>query len=322
MPGVTLRCWDAQDGRQWGDVVMSARQSALTQPRDVPSTSAVQRGGTVRGMRLVLYAALLTWTLFTLLPILWALAASLTPQDRIFEYLTPFTPRAFWPEQPTLSAYHELLTNPLFLRALANTFGLCAATVVGGIAVNSLAGFAFTVFDFPGKRLLMVLVFVSFMVPFEAIVIPLFGIVNALQLTDSYAALLLPTLANGAVIYMFRQFFADTPRDLIEAARIDGLSWFGVYYRIVLPLSKPVLISAGLALFLVQWESFFWPLLVANSPQYQVVQQALANFNTQYTYRWDIQLAGAVLTMAMPTVLLAFLQRYYVTTIANTGSKD
>lgn len=301
---------------------MGTRQPSLTRAGAAVPKAEARRGGTAGGVRLVLYVALLAWTLFTLLPMLWALAASLTPQDRIFEYLTPFTPRAFWPETPTLGAYRELLASPTFLRALANTFGLCAATVIGGISVNSLAGFAFTVFDFPGKRVLMLLVFISFMVPFEAIVIPLFGIVSAMHLTDSYAALLLPTLANGAIIYMFRQFFADVPRDLIEAARIDGLSWFGIYRRIVLPLSKPVLISAGLALFLVQWESFFWPLLVANSPEYQVVQQALANFNTQYTYRWDLQLAGAVLTMAVPTVLLAFLQRYYVTTIANTGSKD
>ena len=305
---------------------MSARQPSLS-PQPTSKSRArgrttLQQAGTPGAVRLLLYLALLTWTLFTLVPMLWALAASFTPQDQIFASLTPFTPRAFWPAQPTLSAYQELLSSPTFLRALANTFGLCAATVIGGVAVNSLAGFTFTVFEFPGKRFFMVLVFISFMVPFEAIVIPLYGIVSALHLTDSYAALVLPTLANGAIIYLFRQFFADTPRDLIEAARIDGLSWFGIYARIVLPLSKPVLISAGLALFLVQWESFFWPLLVANSPEYQVVQQALANFNSQYTYRWDIQLAGAVLTMAVPTILLAFLQRYYVTTIANTGTKD
>lgn len=305
---------------------MSAQQPSLG-PR--PATrrarrarTASEQAGTPGAVRLLLYLALLTWTLFTLVPMLWALAASFTPQDQIFASLTPFTPRAFWPAQPTLSAYQELLSSPTFLRALANTFGLCAATVIGGVAVNSLAGFTFMAFEFPGKRLMMLLVFISFMVPFEAIVIPLYGIVSALHLTNSYAALVLPTLANGAIIYLFRQFFADTPRDLIEAARIDGLSWFGIYARIVLPLSKPVLISAGLALFLVQWESFFWPLLVANSPEYQVVQQALANFNSQYTYRWDIQLAGAVLTMAVPTILLAFLQRYYVTTIANTGTKD
>lgn len=278
--------------------------------------------GTALAARVVLYLAFGTWTVFTLLPLVWSIAASFTPADEIFKNLTPFTWRALLPSNPTLAAYHELFSSPTFLRALANTLFLCAVTVVGGIAVNSLAGFAFTVFDFPGKRLLTTLVFVSFMVPFEAIVIPLYGIVSAVGLINSYQALILPTLANGSIIFLFRQFFAETPKDLLEAARIDGLSWFGIYTRIVLPLSTPVLISAGLALFLVQWESFFWPLLVANRPEYQVVQLALANFNTQYIYRWDIQLAGSVFTMAFPTLILGFLQRYYIATIASTGSKE
>ena len=253
---------------------------------------------------------------------MWTVAASFTPSDEIFKNLVPFSWRAFFPAHLTLATYGELFSSPTFLRALLNTLIACAATVLGGLAVNSLAGFAFTMFEFPGKRLLTLLVFVSFMVPFEAIVIPLFSIATSLGLTNSYQALILPAVANGGIVFMFRQFFADTPRDLVEAARVDGLSWFSIYRRIVLPLSTPVLISAGLALFLVQWESFFWPLLVANRPEYQVVQLALANFNSQYVYRWDIQLAGAAVTMAFPTVLLAFLQRYYVATVAGTGSKD
>ncbi len=126
-------------------------------------------------------------------------------------------------------------------------------------------------------------------------------------------------LANGIVIFLFRQFFLDTPRELLEAARVDGLSWFGVYVRIVVPLSTPVMVSASLVLFLSQWQSFFYPLLVANDPQYQMVQVALSNFQTQYTTNWDEIFAGTVIATLIPLLLIIFLQRYYITTISRTG---
>jgi len=293
-------------------------RSAVTvrSKRKAPRTAGQRwgRGG--------LYLILLVWSLFTVIPLLWSVAASFTPQNQIFANLTPFTWRALFPENVTLDAYKTLLSNDNFLRALLNTFFLCFVNVVGGLAVNSLAGFAFTFFEFPGKRVLMALVFVSFLVPFDAIVIPLYSIASGIGLTNSFQALILPVLASGGLVFMFRQFFTDTPKELIEAARIDGLSWFGIYARVVLPLSIPVLISAGLFLFLVQWESYFWPLLVANRPEYQVVQVAIANFNTQYITRWDVQLAGSVFTLILPTILLAFLQRYYVASQAASGSKE
>ena len=166
------------------------------------------------------------------------------------------------------------------------------------------------------------LVLVTFLVPFEVLALPLYVIVNTLHLDNSYQALILPALANGIVVFLFRQFFVDTPRELMEAARVDGLSWFGVYGRIVVPLSMPVMVSAGLVLFLSQWQSFFWPLLVANDPQYQVVQVALSTFQGQYVTRWNDIFAGSVIATIVPLVLLLTLQRYYVRTIARTGLID
>ena len=299
-----------------------AATSTVRQERKSPRRSGSKLSGSQLGSRALLYLALTSWAVVTLIPLLWSIAASFTPADEIFKNLTPFTWNALFPPNPTLKAYEELLSSPTFVRSLGNTLFVCAATVIGGLLANSLAGFAFAAFEFPLKRFLMTLVMVSFMVPFEVIVIPLYGIVTTLGLTNSFQALILPTLANGAIIFMFRQFFLETPRDLLEAARIDGLSWFGIYTRIVIPLSMPVMVSAGLSLFLIQWQSFFWPLLVANRPEYQVVQLALANMNTLYVYRWDLQLAGSVFTIAFPVILLSFLQRYYIATVAGTGSKE
>src|SRR5438270_856437 len=152
--------------------------------------------------------------------------------------------------------------------------------------------------------------------------LPLYVLVNLLHMDNSYQALILPALANGIVIFLFRQFFYDTPRELLDAARVDGLSWFGIYGRIVVPLSTPVMVSAALVLFLSQWQSFFWPLLVANSPRYQMVQVALANFQGEHITLWNDLFAGSVIATVVPMTLMLVLQRYYVRTIARTGLID
>jgi multiple sugar transport system permease protein len=267
------------------------------------------------------YAVLVALSVLTLLPLVWSVASSFTPLNDIFKYAVPFSWHAFLPSNFTLQAYQDLAASS-YPRALFNTVLVCAITVAAGILVNSLAGFAFAVFTFPGKRALFVLVLVTFLIPFEVLALPLYVIVNTLHFSNSYQALILPALANGIVVFLFRQFFIDTPRELLEAARVDGLNWFGIYVRIVIPISTPVMVSAGLVLFLSQWQSFFWPLLVTSSPDYQIVQVALSNFAGQYLTRWNDIFAGSVVATVVPMVLLLGLQRYYVRTIARTGLID
>jgi multiple sugar transport system permease protein len=296
-----------------------------TQP---PATSAgtARRGASRRKLstlagHVLAYLVLLVLAILTLLPLIWSVASSFTPLGDILKYAVPFSWRAFVPTNFTLQAYQDLL-NSGFPRALFNTVLVCAVTVFGGILINSLAGFAFAVFNFPGKRALFILVLITFLVPFEVLALPLYIIVNTLQLANTYQALILPALANGIVVFLFRQFFFDTPRELLEAARVDGLSWFGVYGWIVIPISGPVMVSAGLVLFLSQWQAFFWPLLVTNSPNYQMVQVALSTFQGMYVTRWNDIFAGSVIATIVPLVLLLALQRYYVRTIARTGLID
>jgi multiple sugar transport system permease protein/putative chitobiose transport system permease protein len=269
----------------------------------------------------LVYLTLIALSVLTLLPLVWCVASSFTPLNEIFKYAVPFSWHALIPADFTLQAYKDL-ADASFFNALLNTFFVCAVTVVAGIVANSLAGFAFAVFAFPGKRILFVLVLITFMVPFEVMALPLYVIVNLLHVDNSYQALILPALANGIVIFLFRQFFYDTPRELLDAARVDGLGWFGIYGRIVVPLSTPVMVSAGLVLFLSQWQSFFWPLLVANSPQYQMVQVALATFQGEHTTAWNDIFAGSVVATLVPMTLMLVLQRYYVRTIARTGLID
>lgn len=254
-------------------------------------------------------------------PLWWALSSSLRPVDDVFRYTSPFSLKALYPSEPTLAAYQEIFTGKGFGRAILNTFLVSAATVVGGIAVAALAGFAFARIEFPGRRVLFVLTVVTFMVPFEGIAIPLYDLMGSLGLIDTYAALIAPGVANGVAIFLFRQFFAEIPQDLVDAARLDGAGWLTVLVQIFLPLSKPVAIGASLLLFLFQWESFLWPLIAVRSEQYKVVQVALGDFQLQFQTLWDQLFAASVVAAAIPLLILLPLQRHYVRSLVGTGIK-
>jgi multiple sugar transport system permease protein len=254
-------------------------------------------------------------------PLWWALSSSLRPVDDVFRYTSPFSLKALYPSDPTLAAYREIFVGKGFGRAILNTFLVSAATVVGGITVAALAGFAFARIEFPGRRVLFVLTVVTFMVPFEGIAIPLYDLMGSLGLIDTYAALIAPGVANGVAIFLFRQFFAEIPQDLVDAARLDGAGWLTVLVQIFLPLSKPVAIGASLLLFLFQWESFLWPLIAVRSEQYKVVQVALGDFQLQFQTLWDQLFAASVVAAAIPLLILLPLQRHYVRSLVGTGIK-
>jgi multiple sugar transport system permease protein len=187
--------------------------------------------------------------------------------------------------------------------------------------VAAMAGFAFARLQFPGKQALFVLTVVTFLVPFEAIAIPLHGLVQRLGWIDSYAALIVPGVANGIAIFLFRQAFAEIPNELVDAARLDGASWFGILFTIFLPLTKPVIVGASLLLFLFQWESFLWPLIAVRDERYKVVQVALSDYQLQYQTLWDQLFAASIVAAAIPLLLLLPFQRYYVRSVVGTGLK-
>jgi multiple sugar transport system permease protein len=283
--------------------------------------SVAARPGVRRQLEAVsVYLLLVLVALAFLFPLLWAVASSFRPLNDVFRYTVPFSWRALVPIPFTVQPYVVVLQSG-FTRALGNTLFVGLVTVVAGVLANSLAGFAFGVFRFRGQRVLFSFVVLTFLVPFEAIVIPLYIMVAAFGWQNTFQALIVPAIANGLVIFLFRQFFAGLPRELLEAARVDGLSWFGVWARIAMPLSLPVIVTASMMLFLAQWQSFFWPLLVANGPQYQMVQVALTNFQTQYVTVWNQLFAAATITSIVPAIMLLGLQRYYIQSVAGTGLK-
>lgn len=269
-----------------------------------------------------IYALQIILALVVLLPIAFALVSSFRPLDDIFKYLSPVTWKTFWPGNVTLEAYENLFALRGFGRTFFNTFYVSAVCVVFGLLVGSMAAFAFSTFEFVGKKLTFAIVILTFMLPFEIIAIPLYSFVNRLGWIDSYYGLIIPNIANGLVIFLFYQFFLDLPKALFESARIDGASWFRVYTQITMPLSKPVTVSAALLIFIQQWESFLWPLIAVRSKEYKLIQVALSDFVTDIMTYWNEMFAAVVLSIIVPVILLLPLQRYYVEGIANTGSKE
>lgn len=272
--------------------------------------------------KLIVYTIHIIIALIVFLPLAFAFISSFRPLDEIFKYMSPVTWKTFLPTNLTLEAYVNLFTERGFGRIFFNTFYVSFVNVVFGVLVGSMAGFAFAIFKFRGKGLLFLLVLLTFMIPFEVIAIPLYSLVDALGWIDTYSGLIVPGIANGLVIFLYRQFFMELPGSLIESARMDGASWLKVYSGIIMPLCKPVSVTAGLLIFIQQWESFMWPLIATRSKEYKVIQVALSDFITEYATYWNEMFAAAIIAVIVPVLILLPLQRYYVQGISNTGSKE
>ena len=259
--------------------------------------------------------------LLTIAPLLWVLIASLRPGDDIFKHLSPVTWETFFPAEVSLDNFVAVLSSD-FTKALLNSVIVAFVSVVVGLLVASLAAFALSVLNFPGRGFVFVFMVISFLVPFEAISIPLAQMFRDAGLQNTLTGLILPAIGNGLSIFLLRQFFMGVPPSLHEAARLDGLSWFGVFSRIYLPLSKAPMVGAGLILFVFQWQSFLWPLLIAPSPDVRVAPVAIADFAQEAGVDFGQMFAAAALAAAVPLILMLVFQRQFSSSLSSSGSKE
>ncbi len=253
-------------------------------------------------------------------PLLWVVSNSLRPGSETFAHLNPLSWDTFFVLEPTFVNYSTLLSSEIG-RATLNSVLVSAATVVIGLAVCASAAFALAAFEFRGRGLVFGVVVLSFLVPFDAIAIPLSTMFRDWHLTNTFTGLVLPGIGNGMAIFLLRQFFLGIPTELVEAGRLDGLGWFGVFRWIYLPLSRPALIGAGLMLFLFQWQSYVWPLLIGTDPKHILGPVALANLQGQNFTDYGLVFAGAVVLTVIPLAVIAGFQRYFVQSVSSSGLK-
>ena len=266
------------------------------------------------------YAALITIALLLLTPIYWLIMSSLRPAEHIFRFSGSFSIETLIPFAVTFENYVQALEGNVG-RALLNSLFVSISTVILGVGVNSLAGFAFAVFEFRFKKALFILVLLSFMMPFESIVIPLYSLMRGLGWTDTYAALILPDVAGGLIIFLFYQFFRGIPREIYEAARVDGASWWQIYYNMTMPLSGPTVATASLMMFIHQWDAFFWPLVATSSEKLAVIQVAIARNMTLEQANWGAFFASASMAVLVAMVPFFLLQRHYVKIVITSADR-
>ena len=270
----------------------------------------------------ILYFVLVVISIMTVFPLLWGLSASFRSDDEFFRYTIPFSSKTLLPQVFTLGAYERLFFRMNFARPIMNTLFVTGVTIFLGSIVNSLAAFSFATFDFKFKKIIYAIVMVSFMIPFEAIVMPLYMLVLRLRWVNTYYGLIVPTIADGLVLFLFTQFFRDIPKSLIEAARVDGAGWLTIFIRIIIvPSSVTVFITAGLMTFMGHWNSYFWPLLVARSRDIRMVQTALADTRTEHVTLWSVLYAGSMVAAFIPLFLFFPLQKYFVQGYIGSGIK-
>jgi ABC-type glycerol-3-phosphate transport system permease component len=256
-----------------------------------------------------------------LAPLYWLTISAFRPEHDIFRYLSPLGPWSFIPNRVTLDNIYALWTGP-FARAIFNSLFVAVVTVIGGLAVCAPAAFALSAIEFPGQGIVFLIMVVSFLIPFDAIAFPLYTIMQGLGLQNSYLGLILPGIGNGLAVFLLRQFFLGLPRELREAAMVDGMGWFGIFWHIYLPLSRPALISAGLIMFVFQWQSFLWPLIIAPGTNYKVAAVAIAEFSTEHAANFGQTFAAAMFVSLIPMAILLVFQKYFTSSVAATGSKE
>ena len=265
-----------------------------------------------------------------ILPFLWMLSTSLKPESEIFRF-----PPVWIPHTWRWANYREAMQAADFGRYSLNTVIYAVVITFSNLLLCSMAAYAFARLRFRGRNLLFILTLGTMMVPGQVTMVPVFILlkrwplvggngwlgVGGHGLLNSYIGLVLPGAVGAFGIFLLRQFFMTLPRELEDAARIDGCSEAGIYWRIILPLSGPALATLGIFTFTAAWNEFLWPMLIMSKDSMKTLQVGLQVFQTQYTTRWDLLMAGTVV-VTIP-VLIIFLagQRYFTRGIALSGMK-
>ncbi|MGV2829553.1 carbohydrate ABC transporter permease [Myxosarcina sp. GI1(2024)] len=222
----------------------------------------------------------------------------------------------------TLDNYREAWTRGKFLLAFANSTLVALAVTAAQIITSALAGYALVRLEFRGREGILLLILATLVIPFQLLVIPIFIILKWGSLINSYWALILPTAANGFGIFLMRQYFASIPIELEEAATIDGANRFQILTRVMLPLSRPALITLFLFTFIGEWNDLFKPLVFTTKPELRTVQLALSEFQEQFTNDWSLLMAAVVIATIPVLVLFLIGQKQFIQGIGTTGIKN
>ncbi len=265
----------------------------------------------------LLYVLLTLYAVITIIPFLWALSASFKPLSEIVSGEANFLPKNF-----TLDNYKQIfLQEPLFLRWLFNSVVIAICVTIFNLMFNSMAGYALARLRFRGRHFWFLLILAVLAVPAQITLIPTFLILKAFGWLNSYQGMIVPSMVNATFIFMMRQFFVNFPKELEEAAALDGLTPLGVFWRIVLPLAKPALAAQAVFVFMGSWNNFLLPVVILFDPEMFTLPLGLNSFKGQYISYWNYIMAASMVFTLPALAIYAFFNRYFIQSVTFTGGK-
>ncbi len=271
--------------------------------------------GTSKAVR---YVVLIVLTLLFVSPLLFMVSTSFKTRQESSQ-----SPPTWFPEAPTLDAYRHILTasdTPVF-RWFLNSMLAASANALLVVVTAALAAYALARMDFRGKKVVFGLIVATLFVPPVILVIPNYEIVGRLVWLDTLLAVIIPTATNAFGVFFLRQFFIGLPAELEESAFLDGANTWQVFWRIVVPLSRPALATLTLLAFLTNWNDFLWPVYVLFSPENQTLQAGLSTLQSANNVRYDLLMAGAVIASLPVLILYMFAQRFVIEGVSRSGLK-
>lgn len=250
-------------------------------------------------------------------PFFWLLVFSFKMEKDIISY-----PPKIFADKYTFENYLKVWTTIPLLSYIKNTIIFAGGVVITSVFFDSLAAYAFARMNFKGKNILFYLVLLTMMIPFQVFMIPLFIEINKMSLLDSYIGLILPRMTSAFGIFMMRSFFVSLPKDLEEAARVDGLNEFKIFYKIMLPLCKPALLTLGIFTLMNNWNDLLYPLLLTSKTEMRTLPAGLALFTGQHISFYGPVMAGTVISMIPLLLVYIFAQKYFVQGVVMSGMKE
>ncbi|MCT7957465.1 carbohydrate ABC transporter permease [Laspinema palackyanum] len=271
----------------------------------------------ISGLKALLYGFLILYAIVTFIPFAWAMSASFKPLAEIVEGGMNFIPKNF-----TLENYQSIFTRErLFGRWLFNSAFVAVCVTGFNIVFNSMAGYALARIPFRGNRLVFGMILAVLMIPGQITLIPTFLILKSLGWLNTYQGLIVPSMVNATFIFMMRQFFVNFPKELEEAAALDGLNRWQTFWKVVMPLAKPALAAQAIFIFMGSWNNFFMPLIVVSSQDMFTLPLGLNTFKGQYISYWNYIMAASMVFTLPALAIYAFFNRYFVQGVTFTGNK-
>ncbi|MDT9184716.1 carbohydrate ABC transporter permease [Limnospira sp. PMC 289.06] len=277
----------------------------------------ITSGGRVNYRAIATYMVLIAIAIAMLFPLFWLVGTAFkSPTENIFQ-----VPPQFIPREPTFGNFVRVWqTNP-FGRYLFNSTLVAVLTVGLNLLFCSLAAYPLARLNFWGRDFLLSAIVSTIMIPFQIVMIPLYILAVQLGLRNTYLGIIFPSLASAFGIFLLRQAFMGVPKELEEAARIDGCSELGIWWHIMIPSVRPALMTLAIFVFIGSWSDFLWPLIVVDRPEYYTIPLGVANLAGTFSLDWRIVAAGSVISIAPVLLLFLIVQRYIVPTDTATGVK-